>query len=154
VGIWLVDAAEMTRLNETFLKHRGCTDVIAFDYSESAGEAPRRPTATARGPHPALHGEVCVCLEAAAAQARRFGTTWQCELARYVTHGLLHLRGFDDRRPADRRRMKREEARLLKGLGSRFELERLGARPDPPKSRARAGAARRNPPRPSARMPQ
>ena len=32
IGICLVAAPEMTRLNETFLKHKGSTDVIAFDY--------------------------------------------------------------------------------------------------------------------------
>ena len=32
IGICLVAAPEMTRLNETFLKHEGSTDVITFDY--------------------------------------------------------------------------------------------------------------------------
>ena len=36
IGICLVAAPEMTRLNETFLKHKGSTDVIAFDYRETA----------------------------------------------------------------------------------------------------------------------
>ena len=125
LGICLIAAAEMTRLNETFLKHRGATDVLAFDYQASAGETSARRTACSP-----LHGEIFVCLEVAAAQARRFRTTWPSELARYVTHGLLHLRGFDDLRPAQRRRMKREEARLLKQLSRRFELEKLSTGPD------------------------
>ena len=33
IGICLVAAPEMTRLNETFLKHKGSTDVITFDYA-------------------------------------------------------------------------------------------------------------------------
>jgi ssRNA-specific RNase YbeY (16S rRNA maturation enzyme) len=33
LGIHLVGAPEMTRLNETFLRHAGSTDVIAFDYA-------------------------------------------------------------------------------------------------------------------------
>jgi ssRNA-specific RNase YbeY (16S rRNA maturation enzyme) len=50
-------------------------------------------------------------------------------LARYVIHGVLHLRGFDDLRPADRRKMKREENRLLKEIARLFPLSKLGTRP-------------------------
>lgn len=156
IGICLVDATEMLRLNETFLRHAGVTDVITFDYCDNAGAASRRPTDGGPSPRPALHGEVFICAEMAAAQARRFRTTWQSELARYITHGLLHLRGFDDLRPASRRRMKREEARLLNGLSRRFELEKLGAGPDcPPAQRGsrnkRSAAVRAAKPRPAHR---
>jgi hypothetical protein len=41
-------------------------------------------------------------------QAREFDTTWQEEVARYIIHSLLHLRGHDDLEPAKRRR---DEAR-------------------------------------------
>src|SRR5438552_3974657 len=33
LGVHLVSVAEMTRLNETFIHHRGPSDVIAFDYT-------------------------------------------------------------------------------------------------------------------------
>jgi rRNA maturation RNase YbeY len=89
----------MARLNESFLRHAGPTDVLAFNYSEPGVEM--------------LHGEVFVCVEVAVSQARQFATRWQDELVRYAIHGALHLKGFDDHRPADRRRMKREEDRLL-----------------------------------------
>jgi len=46
IGICLVDAPEMTQLNETFLKHKGSTDVIAFDYAETGrAGSPCPPTA-------------------------------------------------------------------------------------------------------------
>jgi len=41
-------------------------------------------------------------------------------LARYLIHGVLHLRGFDDRTPRARLTMKREEDRLLRELSRRF----------------------------------
>jgi probable rRNA maturation factor len=62
-------------------------------------------------------------------QARQFRTSWQSELVRYIIHGVLHLRGFDDIRPADRRKMKREENRLLRAAGRLFRLRNLGAGP-------------------------
>ena len=50
----------------------------------------------------------------AARQAREFQTSASLELARYIAHGALHLLGFDDQAPRDRRLMKREEDRLTR----------------------------------------
>ncbi len=110
--VHLVDAPAMTRLNETHLQHQGSTDVITFDYSDA-------------GPFKLLVGDIFVCVDEALIQARRFRTNWQAELIRYLIHGLLHLLGHDDLRPAARRRMKREEARLLKETARRFCLSKL-----------------------------
>lgn len=114
LGIYLVSASEITGLNEAFLRHRGATDVIAFDYGSSGISA-----------EPGLHGEIFVCLEEAVVQARRFRTTWPSELIRYIVHGLLHLQGYDDRRAADRRRMKQKENRLLRGLARQFDFRQF-----------------------------
>lgn len=128
LGICFVRANEMACLNQTFLGHEGPTDVVTFDYSEARGQGgcrPGKPDKTAGPRSRALHGEIVVCANEVASQARRFGTTWQSELARYVIHGVLHLEGYDDLRPAARRRMKREEDRLLRALGRRFALRKL-----------------------------
>ena len=118
LGIYLVRAPEMARLNETHLQHEGSTDVITFDYAEPKGKVSG-----------VLHGEIFVCIDEALAQAPRFRTTWQSELVRYVIHGILHLRGFGDVRPADRRKMKREESRWLKEIGRSFPLRKLSGGP-------------------------
>lgn len=120
----IVDAAGMSRLNEKFLRHRGPTDVLAFDYRESMD-------------HDALFGELFLCVDEATVQATRFGTTWQSELVRYAVHGILHLLGYDDHKPERRREMKRLENRLLKGLAGRFALKKLGAKPGPSRASAR-----------------
>jgi len=111
-----VDAAEMARLNEQFLQHTGSTDVITFDHADAVHGA--------SGP---IHGEIFVSIPDALKHARRFGTTWQSELARYVIHGLLHLRGYDDLEPAARRVMKREETRLLAVVARTFPIGALDA---------------------------
>ena len=41
LAIYVVAEPEMTRLNETYLRHQGCTDVITFDYAENVGQASR-----------------------------------------------------------------------------------------------------------------
>jgi probable rRNA maturation factor len=121
LGIYIVRASKMAEINQTYLQHRGSTDVITFDYSDS--EIRNTPGA------PEIHGELFICIDDAVAQARQFRTTWQSELARYVIHGILHLRGFDDLNPVARRKMKREENRLLKEIARRFPLRKLGRKP-------------------------
>ena len=120
LGVTLVAAPEMARINVQFLQHEGSTDVITFDYSDVTDPRPQHSN-----PRPKLHGELFICLDEAALQARRFRTTWQSELVRYIIHGTLHLLGYDDHRAADRRAMKREENRLLHLLGLRFPLSGL-----------------------------
>ncbi len=112
LGIHLVGEEEMALVNETFLHHNGSTDVITFNHADSGDENQ-------------LHGEIFVCLNDAVRQAGEFRTTWQSELVRYVIHGLLHLRGHDDLAAADRRRIKREENRLLREINRRFDLRAL-----------------------------
>jgi probable rRNA maturation factor len=116
IGVYVVGAKEMTRLNETHLRHAGSTDVITFDYAD-----PTRPGS--------LSGEIFICIDEAILQARRYRTDWQAELLRYVVHGVLHLSGYDDRKVADRRRMKREEDRLLAHLIDAFALSKRAKRP-------------------------
>ena len=124
LSLHLVQAAEMTRLNEKFLQHNGSTDVITFDYAE-----PNQTKLRSHNPAQFLHGDIFICLDEAVNQARRFRTTWQSELVRYTIHGLLHLCGFDDARPTDRRTMRREENRLLRKASSVFDLRRLDEAP-------------------------
>ena len=150
LGIHLVAAPEMAHVNEAFLQHEGSTDVITFDYGNKAGQSPSLPRtgerpvqrrsvadvkSNDRSPPrgslkacTALHGELFICLDDAVKQAAQFRTTWQCELVRYVIHGLLHLCGHDDLKPAARRRMKLAENRLLRETARRFELANLGDR--------------------------
>ena len=135
LAIRLVAAPEIAHLNETFLRHKGSTDVISFDYSERTRQASllprflvsRRSLPAKRHTCPALlHGEIVVCLDEAVRQSRRFHTTWQSELVRYVVHGVLHLLGYDDRDSRARRRMKAAEDALVRRLARQFVFSALG----------------------------
>jgi probable rRNA maturation factor len=122
----LVAGPEMTRLNERFLRHAGPTDVITFDYAETGRAGSPPPADGAHGvTRPAISGEIFVCVDEAVLQARKFGTSWQSEVARYIVHGILHLVGFDDSSAGARRKMKREENRRLRELSRRFPLSKL-----------------------------
>jgi probable rRNA maturation factor len=114
LGIYLVGDELMTQINEQHLHHAGTTDVITFDYQDRC--APEK-----------LAGELFVCVPEAVRQSARFHCTWQQEVVRYLVHGILHLRGYDDVNATLRRRMKREENRLLRRVALRFSLSRLSS---------------------------
>jgi len=117
LGIHLVGAAEMARVNWQFLQHEGSTDVITFDH--------RSPEFQISNSKFQIHGELFVCVDDAIKQAKEFKTNWQSEVVRYVVHGVLHLLGYDDLKPALRRAMKREENRLVRRLEKGFALAEL-----------------------------
>ena len=93
----------MRTLHKKFLKKDSVTDVLSFDYSQKK----------TRG---ALAGEIVICAGVARRNARAYKTTLEQELCLYVIHGILHLLGYDDHRPADIRAMRRREAELMRAL--------------------------------------
>jgi probable rRNA maturation factor len=145
LAIHIVRAPEMAQLNQKYLQHEGSTDVITFDYVEPASRirssrreeahsnSGRRIGASSRrllqDKDTPLHGEIFVCVDDAISQARQFRTTLASELVRYVIHGVLHLLGYDDVQAVARRKMKREENRLLKEMARRFPLRKIGRDP-------------------------
>jgi probable rRNA maturation factor len=103
--------ADLAALHGRFLGDSSATDVITFDGDLAHGIA----------------GEICVSADAAARHAGRGARRLSAELTLYVVHGWLHLCGYDDRRPADKRAMRRAEARAMRLLSGsdaagRFEL--------------------------------
>ena len=112
LGIHLVAAPEMAKINEQYLQHEGSTDVITFNYREGKKTGP-------------ILGEIFICIDDAIKQAKEFKTSWQSEVVRYVVHGILHLLGYDDLKPDLRREMKREENRYVNSLSREFDLGTL-----------------------------
>jgi probable rRNA maturation factor len=128
LGVHLIAASEMTRLNEKYLRHQGSTDVITFDYTDRDGQrsaAAPKDRATAKR-CPLWHGDIFICVDEAVWQARKFGTSLQSEIVRYLVHGVLHLLGYDDSGAGERRKMKREEDRRVRELSRRFSLAQPG----------------------------
>ncbi len=94
---------DMARLHKEYLGRRKITDVICFDLAQ--GDSSQILASLALG------GEV------ARKQARLNRTSINKELALYTVHGLLHVLGYNDAKPADARRMHRREDELLQQLG-------------------------------------
>jgi probable rRNA maturation factor len=97
--VTLVDDATIRRLNARHLGARHATDVLAFNL-----EVP--------GPS-VLLGEVVVSVDTARRQAQQVRVPLALELDLLVVHGVLHLAGFDDARPAAARRMHERERAIL-----------------------------------------
>lgn len=100
ISLALVDDATIHAINRRHLDHDWPTDVITFPLS-----APEDAE---------LAGELVVSAETARAVAARTGADPAAELALYVVHGLLHLRGHDDHGPAQTAAMRRREAEVLR----------------------------------------
>jgi len=111
IGVYFVGRKKMTGLNERFLQHEGPTDVITFHYGGDV-----------------VHGEVFICVPEAEKQAKEFRTTPQMELVRYIVHGLLHLKGYDDRAPEQQKKMKRAEDRWVRWTAHQFRCEKVWSR--------------------------
>lgn len=119
LGINLVGAREMALVNETFLRHEGPTDIITFDHRNCEVRSAKCEVK--------IYGELFICVDVAIRQAKEFKSGWQSEVVRYVVHGVLHLLGHDDLKPHLRRKMKREENRLVRLLAKRFSLAQLSS---------------------------
>jgi probable rRNA maturation factor len=108
ISLAIVDDAQIHALNRHFLHHDCPTDVISFllDGADAAkGRRGRR-----RGSGKSIGGEIVISAETARRFARDFKTTPECELELYLVHGLLHLCGYDDLTPPEKRLMRRREA--------------------------------------------
>ncbi len=74
------------------------------------------PVARLRGAGRRIDGEVLVSAEMAVQMSARFGWSPRDELTLYLVHGLLHLCGYDDLSPAERRLMRQRERTILAQL--------------------------------------
>lgn len=93
ISVAFVGRATIGRLNREYLSHEGPTDVISFGMGRET-----------RG-MPAV-GDIYICPEVAARNARRIGVPVSQELARLVVHGTLHVAGHDH--PGDESRTSSE----------------------------------------------
>src|SRR6058998_240607 len=99
VEVLVVGDDEIRRLNAAWRGVRRRTDVLAFPL-----EVP--------GPSP-LMGQIVISADTARRQARRLRVPLPLELDLLVTHGVLHLAGYDDRDPVEAELMHGRERQIL-----------------------------------------
>jgi probable rRNA maturation factor len=89
LGITLVDPARMTDLHVEHMHEPGPTDVLSFPIDELRS-APAGAVRVA-----GVLGDIVLCPDFATAQAANAGRTIDEEMQFLVTHGMLHLIGYD-----------------------------------------------------------
>ncbi|HEY9408405.1 MAG TPA: rRNA maturation RNase YbeY [Jiangellaceae bacterium] len=107
LAILLVDTDTMEQLHLQWMDEPGPTDVLSFPMDEL------RPTKDGADPEPGLLGDVVLCPEVAAAQAKTAGHSTEDELHLLTTHGILHLLGYDHAEPEEEKEMFGLQKRLL-----------------------------------------
>ncbi len=95
VSVVIVSDRAIAAVHDRFMAVRGPTDVITFQ-----------------------HGEIVISAETAVRQARQYRSSLVRELQLYIIHGLLHLRGYDDKTSSGSRKMERLQRSILRRLAS------------------------------------
>jgi probable rRNA maturation factor len=145
IGLILSDDAELTALNRDHMGEMGATDVLSFPLLPPSAfpEHPGKSATTALDyfvlpPGSRTHlGDIVVSVERAAAQASdgRGGQTgdvhWSPadELRLLVTHGALHVCGWDHADAIERDAMRRLELELVRRGGADQPSATSSARP-------------------------
>lgn len=114
-AVTVVDSARMAELHVEWMDLEGPTDVMSLPMDELA-------PGTEDAPSEGVLGDVVLCPEVAAEQAARGGHSRDDELMLLLTHGMLHLLGYDH--------MEQDERAEMFALQDRLVAEVLG-RPAP-----------------------
>jgi rRNA maturation RNase YbeY len=115
IEVQLVGNAKMIELNSHYRGKNYATDVLSF---------PTLPPFRQQG----ILGDLVICLPTLKSQAKALGLKAEVELDVLLTHGVLHLLGFDhEAGEKEAAQMARWEAKILaKSLPSRWIQKGLG----------------------------
>jgi probable rRNA maturation factor len=110
----LVEEPAMEVLHVQWMDLPGSTDVMSFPMDEL------RPGRDGQEPSDGVLGDIVICPSVAERQAVEAGHATEEELLLLLTHGILHLLGFDHAEPdAEREMFELQRALLLTFLAGR-----------------------------------
>lgn len=92
------DDEYLHKINMEYLNHDTLTDIISFDYT--VGNI--------------LQGDIFVSVERVMDNAKDFKVSFDDELKRVLSHGVLHYCGYKDKSPADEAIMRKKEDEKIK----------------------------------------
>ena len=114
VGVIFVDEAPMTDLHVRWMDEPGPTDVLSFPMDEL------RPGSEEMLSAEGVLGDVVICPQVARRQADVAGHEEINEILMLLTHGMLHLVGFDHAEPEEEKEMFALQKELLDSF---YEVE-------------------------------
>ena len=107
LSVVFVDVDTMTDLHVRWMGEPGPTDVLSFPMDELT------PPRDDEEPPEGLLGDVVICPEVAQRQAVQAGHDVRLEIGVLLTHGILHLLGYDHAEADEERLMFGLQRRLL-----------------------------------------
>ncbi|MEO6978348.1 MAG: rRNA maturation RNase YbeY [Mucilaginibacter sp.] len=84
----------LLQINQQYLNHDTYTDIVTFDNSDIAKT---------------IVGDIFISIDRIRENAGKFSHTEADELHRVIIHGALHLLGYKDKSPADKKKMTLKE---------------------------------------------
>lgn len=94
VYVYLLTDDELRRINKSVLKHDYFTDIITFDY---------------RDDEDLNYAELLISYDRISENSIIYGVTPLTELNRVIIHGMLHLCGYNDSTPEEKKEMSKQE---------------------------------------------
>lgn len=104
VSFRFVSEAQIRKLNRIYRKKDKLTDVLSFKLDK--GE---------------VGGDIVICYKELLREAKQWSMSVSDTASFLLTHGILHLAGFDHTNGPERAKMELAEAKILKKRGIRIE---------------------------------
>ena len=100
VNYYFYNDEDLHKINVEHLNHDTLTDIISFDYS--VGNI--------------ISGDICISVDRVKENANTFSVSFDDELARVMSHGLLHFLGYKDNTENEKEIMRENENIFIKLL--------------------------------------
>ena len=114
LGVTIVDRDEILELNREYRERDKVTDVLSFPqfagHDELLADLLDEETGT-------LIGDVVICYDVAADQAREYGTGFTREVLYLFVHSVMHLFGYDHMEEGEKAVMRKKEEEVLSAIG-------------------------------------
>ncbi|NCA84533.1 MAG: rRNA maturation RNase YbeY [Clostridia bacterium] len=97
ISIILTRDEYLGKMNKDYLQHDTLTDIITFDYSADG----------------IIAGDLFISVDRVRENAAVYSRNVAEELHRVIVHGVLHLCGYADKKPSEKKTMTRKEDHYL-----------------------------------------
>lgn len=99
---------ELLEINQQSLNHDDYTDIITFDLSDQEGM---------------IDGEIYISKDRILENSQTYKSEFSEELTRVLSHGLLHLLGYKDKKEMDIKKMREAENKSIEKWKHMFHMK-------------------------------
>ncbi len=122
IDVTVVDAETIKGVNKEHRDKDAVTDVLSFPMYEFLNGEPKEALEAEPDTGLVMLGDMLLCYEKAAGQAKEYGHSAERECGYLATHSVLHLLGYDhERNDDDTKLMRQKEEEGLNYLGLKRE---------------------------------